>query len=94
MWIGLPPDYDAREIVKMAIEGVEGTGGVRVMSGDISECPGSKNELGWGDRWFRISVSWCDEEAAVEGVRRLCVAIERWKKGVKSKNEEDVGGIK
>lgn len=93
MWIGLPPDYDAREIVKLAIEGAEGAGGVRVMSGDISECPGSKNELGWGGRWFRISVSWCDEGTAVEGVKRLGVAVGMWKKGMRSK-KLDVGGIK
>lgn len=93
MWIGLPPDYDVREIVKMAVEGVDGGGGVRVMDGDISECPGNGNRLGWGERWFRISVSWCDEEVAVEGVRRLGVAAGRWKKGERSKGV-DLGEIK
>lgn len=88
MWIGLPPDYDAKEIVKMAIEGVEKEGGVRVMSGDISECPGDENRLGWGERWIRISVSWCDEEVAVEGVRRFGVAMARWKKGERSKDRD------
>lgn len=94
MWIGLPPGYDAREIMKMAVEGAEGEGGVRVMGGDISECPGKENELGWGERWIRISVSWCDEEVAVEGVRRLGLAVGRWKKGERSKDGSDVGEIK
>lgn len=78
----------------MGIEGAEGAGGVRVLSGDMSECPGSKNEMGWGNRWVRISLSWCDEGVAVEGVKRLGVAVERWRKGVRSKGEGDVGGIK
>lgn len=90
MWIGLPPDYDAKEIVKMGVESFEGEGGVRVMSGSISECPGDKNGLGWGERWVRISVSWCDEEVAVEGVRRLGVAMGRWKKGERSKGVNSV----
>lgn len=94
MWIGLPSGYDAREIMKMAVEGAEGEGGVRVMGGDISECPGKENELGWGERWIRISVSWCDEEVAVEGVRRLSLAVGRWKKGERSKDGSDVGEIK
>lgn len=93
MWVGLPPDYNAKEITEMALEGSDGDGGVRVLSGDMSECPGDGNELGWENRWIRISVSWCDEETAVEGVRRLGAAIGRWEKGERRRGS-GVGEIK
>lgn len=80
MWVGLPQGYDARRIVRMAEEGGGGGGGgVRVMSGDMTECPGERNRMGWGDRWVRITVSYCEGEVAVEGVRRLGAAVERWR---------------
>lgn len=97
MWITLPPSYDAREISKMAVEGSKGSdgkmGGVRVMNGDLSECPGEGNQLGWGERSIRISVSWCSEEVAVEGVRRLGEAVGRWEKGDRS-GDGDLGEVK
>lgn len=77
LWVGLPVGYDARAIARLAT-GLEG-GGVRVMNGDMTECPGEGNWMGWGERWIRITVSYCEEEEALEGLRRLGVAVERWR---------------
>ncbi|KAH0610486.1 uncharacterized protein H6S33_012013 [Morchella sextelata] len=75
MWVGLPEGYDARKIARIAEE----QEGVRVMNGDMTECPGDRNRMGWGDRWLRITESYCEEDVAVEGVRRLGAAVKRWK---------------
>jgi len=88
---GQPPAYNAREIVKLAAQGeppigdaAEAEGGgewinkVTVGSGDLFECPGNGNAMGFGERWVRIAVSWCEEVEGVEGIRRLGRACTRW----------------
>lgn len=96
LWVSLGPPqphaspYDAREIVKLAAQGEPPTDGgegelinkVTVCSGALSECPGVGNEMGFGERWVRIAVSWCEAEEGVEGIRRLGRACRRWIAGV------------
>ena len=77
VWIGLPAGTDARQVVALAAAHE----GVLVAGGDSSECPGAGNVMGWGRRWIRLSVSYCDENELVEGVRRLGRAVERWRDG-------------
>ncbi|KAF8441810.1 pyridoxal phosphate-dependent transferase [Terfezia claveryi] len=97
LWVSLGPPqphaspYDAREIVKLAAQGEFPRNGgegelinkVTVFSGALSECPGVGNELGFGERWVRIAVSWCEAEEGVEGIRRLGGACRRWIAGVR-----------
>ncbi|KAI5809384.1 pyridoxal phosphate-dependent transferase [Pyronema omphalodes] len=84
-WLRLPEGVDAAEVVKLAAEE-----GVVVASGGMSECPGKENSMGWGKRCIRISISYCEEEQIVEGIRRLGVAVGRWKEGERSKGESRV----
>lgn len=62
-------------------EGEEGVyiNRVRVGGGELFECPGF--EEGFGRRWVRLAVSWCEAGVGVEGVRRLGGAVGRWKAG-------------
>lgn len=77
VWVGLPKELDAWEIVRLAAA----YEGLVVASGGMSECPGEGNALGWADRWLRIAVSYCEEEELVEGVKRLARAVDRWREG-------------
>ena len=74
MWVGMPEGVDAAAVVELAREE-----GVVVAGGKMSEVPG--DPMGWGRRWVRISVSYCEEAELGEGVRRLGVAVERWRRG-------------
>jgi len=74
VWVGLPPELDACEIVKLAAAHE----GLTVASGGMSECPGSGNSFGWAARWIRLAISYCEEDDLVEGVKRLARAVERW----------------
>jgi len=47
-----------------------------VLNGDRSECPG--DALGWGDHCIRVSVSYCEADAAVEGIKRFAETMKRW----------------
>ncbi|KAF8427691.1 pyridoxal phosphate-dependent transferase [Tirmania nivea] len=82
LWVSLgppppyPSPYDAREIVKLAAQGEPPTEGEAV-----DDCPGAGNDMGFGERWVRISVSWCEAEDGVEGIRRLGRACRRWVDG-------------
>ncbi|BFZ64760.1 Valine--pyruvate aminotransferase [Saitoella coloradoensis] len=75
LWVGLPDGYDAREIVKRAKEEF----GVQVASGDAFEVPG--DERGWGGKYLRLSLSWCENEEGREGIRRLGEACKAVKEG-------------
>ena len=77
VWIGLPAGTDARQVLAL----VAAHEGVLVAGGDSSECPGAGNAMDWGRWWMRLSVSYCDEDELVEGVRRLGRAVERWRDG-------------
>ena len=96
LWVSLGPPhphaspYNAPEIVKLAAQGEPPTDGeegaewinkVAVHSGALSECPGTGNEIGFGERWVRIAVSWCEAEEGVEGIKRLGAACKRWIEG-------------
>jgi DNA-binding transcriptional MocR family regulator len=84
-WLRLPEGVDAAEVVKLAAEE-----GVIVASGGMSECPGKENNMGWGTRCIRISISYCEKDQIVGGIRRLGVAVGRWKAGERSKEESVV----
>ncbi|KAL7273633.1 Valine--pyruvate aminotransferase [Rhizina undulata] len=90
IWLQFPESYDARAIIALAAEKTEVSEGVIVASGEMSECPGEGNSLGWGERCVRISISWCEVEEALEGVERLRMAVERWEKGERAKGVRDI----
>ena len=79
LWIILPARYDVRGITKLAEKDVI------VLNGDKSECPGDK--LGWGDHCIRVSVSYCEADAAVEGIKMFAEAMKRWENGERSSSE-------
>ena len=88
LWLALGPPHphpdalNVREVVKLAAQGEHGKMNiVNVAPGDLFECPGAGNQIGAGDRWVRLAVSYCGGVEAVEGIRRLGVAVERWKRG-------------
>jgi len=84
VWIGLPDAINAKEVVTLAAA----KEGVIVASGEMSECPGEGNKMGWGDKWIRIAISYCDGDELVEGVKRLGRALERWNVGERVEGDE------
>ncbi|KAF8544978.1 pyridoxal phosphate-dependent transferase [Trichophaea hybrida] len=84
IWIGLPDSINAKEVVALAAA----KEGVIVASGEMSECSGEGNKMGWGDKWIRIAVSYCDGDELVEGVKRLGRALERWNAGERVEGDE------
>lgn len=89
-WVGLPRGVDAKEVVRIAAT----KEGVVLASGSMSECPGEGNSMGWGDRWIRVSVSYCEGEEVVEGIRRLGRAVERWNAGERVEGSGDAVLVK
>lgn len=77
VWLGLPDGINAKEVVGLAAS----MEGLIVASGSLSECSGEGNTLGWGQKWIRVAVSYCNEEELVEGIKRLARAVERWGAG-------------
>ncbi|KAI5799840.1 pyridoxal phosphate-dependent transferase [Geopyxis carbonaria] len=77
VWLLLPAGIDAGEVVRLGAA----REGVVVAGGGMSECPGPGNACGWEERAVRVSVSYCVAEEVEEGVRRLGLAVERWRGG-------------
>lgn len=87
VWLVLPPEIDAADVVLAAAaageegegEGTDGGGAVELGSGTMTECPGGDNRLGWGRSCVRVSISYSDETQIREGIRRFGAAVERWR---------------
>lgn len=76
IWVGLPErprGSGCKSVEEILAAAGTAEDGVLALSGAAFEVPGHVRR--WGDRWFRLSLSWLDREPALEGIRRLGQAV-------------------